>query len=331
MRILSFVYIFILLGLQGTVFAQNENAASYDERPVVVILEEMPVYPGGDQALIRHISDELSYPIECRKQGIMGVVFVTYCVNETGKVDSVSVLLSSNELFNAEAIRVIRTLKEFKPGKQDGKPVPVKFTIPIRFVLKEVWGGDDDYANKFIASEYYKLAAKQYESGNKELALTVLNLAIQAGTDWFDGLYLARGNIFLSRGEFNKAMVDFEKAIQLNPDSYDGWLGKGKAFRAMNMGQEAMSAFQEAAKHNSSSVELYESIGLQYLADQKFEEAIQSFSTALSLGNPIGSAYYYRGLCQARLRNLDGACDDWRKALEAGYKEAEFVVQTQCK
>ncbi len=322
---LKVVFLLFLITISFPSLSQHKK-----QKAVITIVEEMPVYPGGDEALLRYISEELIYPRECKENGIMGVVLVTYCVNEFGKIDSVSVPISSNHLFNEEAVRVIESIKGYKPGTQDGKPVRVRFTIPIRFVLAGREGLDEDYVSKFMASEYYNLATEQYRSGKKEMALVVLNLAIQHGNDWFNGLYLTRGSIYLNENEFSKAKTDFERAITLEPLSFDGWFGKGKALQGLMLAKEAISAFKEAAKIDNSSTEVHQSMGLLQMSERHYDEAIHSFSTALSLNDSDGSTYYYRGMAKARLRNLDAACIDWTKAKNLGVKDAELLVETQC-
>jgi len=98
-------------------------------------VEEMPVYPGGDKALMKDIMSRVIYPELAKGNGAMGRVFVQFVVNSKGEVDKVKVTRSVDPLLDNEAIRVIKTLKGWTPGKQRGKPVNVSFTVPINFQL----------------------------------------------------------------------------------------------------------------------------------------------------------------------------------------------------
>lgn len=127
---------------------KNESAAnSIDNQPVLVKTEsnnnepymevqEMPVYQGGDTALINFIVKNIVYPSEAKRQGIQGKVIARFCVTKTGSIDRVSVLRGVSPELDMEAIRVIKLLPAFKPGRQDGVPVDVWYTIPVDFKLK---------------------------------------------------------------------------------------------------------------------------------------------------------------------------------------------------
>lgn len=106
-----------------------------DEVPFVVV-EEMPMFPGGDSTLLAYISQNTMYPEIAKKNNIQGRVILRFCVTANGNVDRVSVLRGVDPELDAEAIRVVNTLPTFKPGKQGGKPVPVWYMVPVTFALK---------------------------------------------------------------------------------------------------------------------------------------------------------------------------------------------------
>ena len=101
-----------------------------------VVVEEMPMYPGGDPALLAWLGEHLNYPEVAKENNIQGKVIVRFCVTPKGTVDRVSVLKGVDPELDKEAIRVVSTLPPFKPGKQGGKPVPVWYMVPINFTLK---------------------------------------------------------------------------------------------------------------------------------------------------------------------------------------------------
>ncbi|HLN21018.1 MAG TPA: energy transducer TonB [Bacteroidales bacterium] len=111
---------------------QEEEA---EEVPFVVV-EEMPMYPGGDAELLKYIAANVVYPEVAKENNIQGRVIVRFCVTAKGGVSQVSVLKGVDPELDAEAVRVVNTLPAFKPGKQGGKPVPVWYMVPITFTLK---------------------------------------------------------------------------------------------------------------------------------------------------------------------------------------------------
>jgi protein TonB len=103
------------------------------ENKVFIYVEEMPEFPGGNQELLRFIGENLNYPEEAQKNNIQGRVILKFVINPDGTADRIEVLRGIDPLLDNEAIRVIRTLPRFKPGKQGGVAVPVWFTIPVVF------------------------------------------------------------------------------------------------------------------------------------------------------------------------------------------------------
>ncbi len=101
-----------------------------------VVVEEMPMFPGGETALLTYIAEHTQYPEVAKENNIQGKVIVRFCVTSKGGVDKVSILKGVDPELDKEAIRVVQTLPAFKPGKQGGKPVPVWYMVPINFTLK---------------------------------------------------------------------------------------------------------------------------------------------------------------------------------------------------
>lgn len=114
----------------------KEIITSEPEEKVYDVVEQLPVFPGGEAALLKYIADNLKYPSIAQEQGIQGVVLTRFVVTSTGEVGEVQILRSVDSYLDREAQRVIRTLPKFIPGKQQGKAVAVWFTLPIRFRLE---------------------------------------------------------------------------------------------------------------------------------------------------------------------------------------------------
>jgi protein TonB len=114
----------------------EEVQEDVDAAEPFVVVEEMPMFPGGEAALLAFIGANTQYPEVAKENNIQGKVIVRFCVTSKGGVDKVSILKGVDPELDAEAIRVVGTLPAFKPGKQGGKPVPVWYMVPINFTLK---------------------------------------------------------------------------------------------------------------------------------------------------------------------------------------------------
>lgn len=100
-----------------------------------VIVEEMPQFPGGNEAMMSWIMNNIKYPAEAVRDKITGMVIVAFIVDKNGKVRDVKVDRSVSQSIDAEAIRVISSMPDWQPGKQKGKPVDVQYKVPVRFSL----------------------------------------------------------------------------------------------------------------------------------------------------------------------------------------------------
>ncbi|MCU4176702.1 energy transducer TonB [Carboxylicivirga sp. N1Y90] len=113
----------------------EEEEESGDPLPFYV-LEDKPVFPGGDAALLKYVNQNVRYPVICQENGVQGMVTVSFVIDEKGKVTNVKSLRSPDPNLEREAVRVVKTLPDWKPGKQRGRPVKVSFMVPVRFVLQ---------------------------------------------------------------------------------------------------------------------------------------------------------------------------------------------------
>ena len=109
------------------------------------VVEEMPQYPGGAQALLEFLNQNVQYPEEAEKAGIQGRVIATFVVEKDGSVSNARVVKSVDPLFDAEALRVINAMPKWKPGKQNGELVRVKYTVPLSFRFDGVREAREDH------------------------------------------------------------------------------------------------------------------------------------------------------------------------------------------
>ncbi len=106
-----------------------------DDDEYFMVVENMPEFPGGDLGLMKYIQKNVRYPAIAKEYNITGKVYVSFIVDKQGAVTNVKIVRGVDKNLDAEAVRVVKSLPKYKPGKQRGKPVRVMFTIPINFTL----------------------------------------------------------------------------------------------------------------------------------------------------------------------------------------------------
>jgi len=109
-----------------------------EEPEIFIRVEEMPEFPGGETALLTYIAKNTVYPEEAIMNNIKGRVTLKFVVNPDGSVGKIDILRGIDPLLDQEAIRVVSTLPRFRPGKQNGKPVSVWYSVPVNFRITEM-------------------------------------------------------------------------------------------------------------------------------------------------------------------------------------------------
>ena len=102
----------------------------------------MPVFPGGESALLAYVAQHLKYPKQAIRHRVQGIVQLRFVVLENGRIGKVQIIKSLESHCDAEAKRVVKSLPRFIPGKQQGKAVRVWYSLPIRFQLPEATAGE---------------------------------------------------------------------------------------------------------------------------------------------------------------------------------------------
>lgn len=143
------------------------------------IVEQQPEFPGGPSAMAKWLGDNIKYPAEAAKKGIEGRVIVQFVVGSDGTVGNVNIMRGVDPLLDKEAVRVINAMPKWTPGKQDGKPVAVKYTIPVTFrqdggadkgksgvieLKGENYVPDDTQSVNLEGSPYYVVDGKHVET-----------------------------------------------------------------------------------------------------------------------------------------------------------------------
>lgn len=108
-----------------------------EEQVIFVVVETMPEFPGGQAALFKYLSENVKYPVIAQENGIQGRVICQFVVNKDGSIVDVEVVRSGGDAsLDKEAVRVIKSMPKWNPGKQRGKAVRVKYTVPVNFKLQ---------------------------------------------------------------------------------------------------------------------------------------------------------------------------------------------------
>lgn len=107
-----------------------------DENQVYDVVEQNPRFPGGDEAMYKWLNDNIKYPPICQEQGIQGRVYLQFVVEKDGSITDVKTVRSPDPYLSKEAERVVNNMPRWSPGRQGGKPVRVKFTLPVMFKLQ---------------------------------------------------------------------------------------------------------------------------------------------------------------------------------------------------
>lgn len=107
-----------------------------EEQTIFQVVEKMPEFPGGIAECLKFLSKNIKYPIISQENGVQGRVIVQFVVNKDGSIVDPVVVRSVDPYLDKEALRVIKMMPKWKPGQQRGKPVRVKYTVPVTFKLQ---------------------------------------------------------------------------------------------------------------------------------------------------------------------------------------------------
>ncbi len=115
--------------------AQTHKDTTADDK-VYKVCEQMPTYEGGDAALMKYIGENLKYPEEAKERGLQGRVVVSFIIEKDGSLTDVKVLRSVDRALDAEALRVVKGMPKWIPGRQNGQCVRVRYLLPIYICLQ---------------------------------------------------------------------------------------------------------------------------------------------------------------------------------------------------
>ncbi len=121
---------------EKVIVEEKVEVAPKEDRTVFEVVEQMPKFPGGDAALMSFLSSHIKYPAIAEENGVQGRVVCTFVVEKDGSITDVKVAKGVDPSLDKEAVRVIKSMPKWIPGKQNGSAVRVKFTVPVTFRLQ---------------------------------------------------------------------------------------------------------------------------------------------------------------------------------------------------
>ena len=139
-----------------------------DDEEFFMVVENMPEFPGGDIGLMNFLKKNLRYPEISKQYNITGKVYVSFIVDKSGSVTNVKIVRGVDKNLDAEAMRVVKSLPKYKPGKQRGKSVRVMFTIPINFTLSTNNFEKTKEEDELLIKEFVEKSEKTEEVDIKE-------------------------------------------------------------------------------------------------------------------------------------------------------------------
>ena len=116
---------------------QEEKPVEDDQVYNMAMVEQQPEFPGGTQAMYKWLSDHINYPAVAAEEGVQGKVIVEFVVSKTGAVENVRVLRGRHPALDKEAVRVVKAMPKWNPGRNNSNPVKVTYTLPVTFKLQQ--------------------------------------------------------------------------------------------------------------------------------------------------------------------------------------------------
>ena len=123
-------------GIEVPTSAGGTGTGDENHKTVYEFVADMPYFEGGEEGLLRYIGKKIKYPRQAVNEQVEGVVVVSFVVDRTGNITDATILKGLGFGTDEEALRVINEMPAWTPGKQNGKPVAVRYTLPIRFTMK---------------------------------------------------------------------------------------------------------------------------------------------------------------------------------------------------
>ena len=120
----------------GEIDGTSDVVAEVVEEKPYTYVEQMPEFPGGETEMLKYLAKNIRYPAAAQRAGVEGLVVLSFVVSRTGEISEIQVVKNLGAGTDEEAMRVVKTMPKWTPGKQNGRAVPVRYTLPVRFTIK---------------------------------------------------------------------------------------------------------------------------------------------------------------------------------------------------
>lgn len=120
----------------GEIDGTSDVVAEVVEEKPYTYVEQMPTFPGGETEMLKYLGKNIRYPAAAQRAGVEGLVVLSFVVGKTGEISDIQVVKNLGAGTDEEAMRVVKTMPKWTPGKQNGRAVPVRYTLPVRFTIK---------------------------------------------------------------------------------------------------------------------------------------------------------------------------------------------------
>jgi TonB family protein len=204
-------------------FAQNERetiapiTAEPGEPEVYTLVEEEPVFPGGILEMYKFVSHNIHYPAAAREAGLSGKCFIKFVVSSEGKIKDAVILkgVSGCPDCDAEALRVVKMMPDWKPGRQSGKPVNVYYNLPVSFKIETQFPKETLTVEQQKAADFFDIGMKEQANGKYEKALSQFDSCLKYRPEHLDGLY-NKAVMHFKLNQKKPACETWNKLIALN-------------------------------------------------------------------------------------------------------------------
>ncbi|SFH27772.1 outer membrane transport energization protein TonB [Pontibacter chinhatensis] len=120
----------------GDIDGTSDVVAEVVEEKPYTYVEQMPTFPGGDGEMMKYLGKNIRYPAAAQRAGVEGLVVLSFVVSSTGEISDIQVVKQLGAGTDEEAVRVVKSMPKWTPGKQNGRAVPVRYTLPVRFTIR---------------------------------------------------------------------------------------------------------------------------------------------------------------------------------------------------
>jgi len=222
-------------------FRLGDQSQIPDSEKVFVSVEEMPEFPGGEEGMMKYIQTNIVYPPSSKENDIQGTVYIGFVINKEGNVENAEVVKGvkdGNEL-DIEALRIIKAMPTWKPGKQNGNRVKVQFVYPVKFVVI-----NSSISNKrHLSDTLYNL--KVVDSDDKNITYTIINYKKES-TDYFYN----EGVKCFEKLKYKTAIDLFQAALSITNNDVDALYNCGVCYSKLNDFENACKCWHKIKAMN---------------------------------------------------------------------------------